>query len=108
MSTLFFDHLVVIETLNKKIKKHADSNDELQELWLYVEELIHHKVIGCCLENLPNEHHNEFMEMFHSRPYDKEIISFLNSKMDKDIEKLIKLEIKKLTKELILLDSNKM
>lgn len=107
MSILFFDHLIVLNNLNKKIKKNTASNDEMQELWLYVEELIHHKVIGCCLENLPSEHHNEFLEMFHKKPYDKEIINYLNKKTGKDVEKMIKLEIKKLSKELLLLNSNK-
>lgn len=106
MSNLFFDHLVVLSSLDKKIKKHSSSNEEMQELWVYVEELIHHKVMGCCLENLPSEHHNDFLEMFHSRPYDREIINYLNSKIGKDIEKLIKLEIKKLSKELLLLNSH--
>ncbi len=107
MSTLFFDHLIVLNSLDKKIKKHSGSNEEMQELWMYVEELIHHKVMGCCLENLPDEHHGEFLEIFHKRPYDKEIINYLNSRIGKDVEKLIKLEIKKLSKELLLLNSNK-
>lgn len=107
MSMLFFDHLVVIKGLDKKIKKQSQSNDELQELWLYVEELIHHRVIGCCLDNLPEEHHNDFLTMFHKKPYDKDLLVYLNNKTGKNVEKLIKAEIKKLTKELLLLNSNK-
>lgn len=107
MSILFFDHLIEIKTLDKKIKKLVSSNDELQELWIYVEELIHHKVVGCCLDNLPVVHHNDFLTMLHKKPYDKEMLNYLNDKTGKDVEKLIKLEIKKLTKELLLLNSNK-
>ena len=108
MSTLFYEHLIIIDKLDKKIKKHANSNDELQELWLYVEELIHHRVLECCLGNLPEEHHNEFLEKFHNGPHDKSLLDYLNLKIGKDVEKLIKEEIKKLSKELLLLDSNKM
>ncbi len=107
MSLLFFDHLIVIKGLDKKIKKITSSNDEMQELWMYIEEIIHHRVMGCCLENLPEHHHNEFLGKFHESPHDKELINYLNEKVGKDIEKLIKLEVKKLSKELLLLDSNK-
>ena len=107
MSILFYDHLVVIKGLDKRIKKLASSNDEMQELWFYIEELIHHKVLGCVLENLPGEHHNEFLEKFHKSPHDKELIKYLNTKSGKNIEKLIKLEVQKLSKELLLLNSNK-
>lgn len=107
MSIIFYDHLVLINGLEKKLKKRANSNEEMQELWLYVEELIHHRVLECCLGNLPEEHHLEFMEKFHSKPHDKGLLDYLNLKIGKDVEKLIKAEIKKLSKELLLLDSDK-
>lgn len=108
MSTLFYDHLIIINGLDKKIKKITGSNDEMQELWFYIEELIHHKVFECCLDNLPLEHHKEFLEKFHKAPHDTGLLKYLNQKIGKDVEKLIKAEIKKLGKELLLLDSNKM
>lgn len=107
MSVIFYDHLVVIDGLDKKIKKITASNDEMQELWRYVEEIIHHSVIDCCLGNLPEEHHQEFLEKLHKSPHDKGLIDYLNQKIGKDVEKLIKVEIKKLSKELLLLNSNK-
>ncbi len=100
MSILFYDHLVIIKDLDKKIKKHTSSNEEMQELWFYVEELIHHRVLDCCLDNLPQEHHHEFLEMFHNRPHDTGLLGYLNERIGKDVEKLIKEEIKKLSKEL--------
>lgn len=105
---LFFDHLIVIKGLEKKIKKVSASNDEMQELWRYAEELIHAKVFDCCLGNLLEEHHQEFLDKFHKAPHDTGLIEYLNQKIGKDVEKLIKMEIKKLSKELLLLNSNKM
>ena len=102
MSIIFYDHLTVIKELDKKIKKNTSSNEEMQELWLYVEELIHHKVLECCLGNLPKVHHDEFLTKFHAMPHDKNLIDYLNLKIGKDVEKLIKIEIKKLSKELLL------
>ncbi|WKZ26113.1 MAG: hypothetical protein QY322_02260 [bacterium] len=107
MSILFYDHLIVIKTIDKKIKKIAGSNDEMQELWTYVEDLIHHTVIDCCLGNLPEEHHSEFLDKFHKSPHDTGLLQYLNEKIGKDVEKLIKAEIKKLSKELLLLNSDK-
>lgn len=100
MSLIFYDHLVIIKGLDKKIKKVSSSNDEMQELWYYVEELIHHTVLDCCLGNLPEEHHQEFLDKFHQSPHDKALLDYLNAKIGKDVEKLIKAEIKKLSKEL--------
>ena len=103
MSMIFYDHLIVISNLDKKIKKLVSSNDEMQEIWFYVEELIHHRVLECCLGNLPEEHHKEFLEKFHKAPHDTGLLEYLNQKIGKDVEKLIKTEIKKLSKELVLL-----
>lgn len=107
MSVIFYDHLTVIKGLDKKIKKHSASNEEMQELWKYVEELIHTRVLDCCLGNLPEEHHTEFLDKFHKAPHDTGLLEYLNQKIGKDVEKLIKSEIKKLSKELLLLNSNK-
>ena len=107
MSILFYDHLIIIKGLDKKLKKQVQSNDEMQELWNYVEELIHHRVLDCCLGNLPEEHHTEFLDKFHKAPHDTGLLEYLNQKIGKDVEKLIKIEIKKLSKELLFLNSHK-
>jgi len=107
MSLLFFDHLIIIKGLDKKIKKSVSTNEEMQELWKCIDELIHHRVFGCILDNLPEEHHNNFLDRFHKAPHDKEIFKYLKEKTKKDMEKLIKDEIKLLREELLLLNSNK-
>jgi hypothetical protein len=107
MSVLFFDHLTIITGLDRKIKNLSSSNDEEQELWGLIEEIIHHKVFDCCLSHLPEEHHSEFIELFHKKPHDKELIKYLNERIGDDIEKLISKEMKKLSKELLFFDSNK-
>jgi ribonucleotide reductase alpha subunit len=107
MSTLFFDKLIVLDKLDHHIKNKYESNEERQELWQMVEEIIHHKVMGCCLDHLPKEHHNEFLDLFHKSPYDENLLKFLSDKTKKDMKKIIKDEIKLLTKDLLLLDSHK-
>jgi hypothetical protein len=107
MSMIFYDKLIVLGGIDKKIKNIAESNDERQELWQMVEEIIHHKVLGCCLNHLPSEHHSEFLEMFHKAPYDRKLLKYLTQKSKKDMKKIIRQEIRDLTKDLLLLDSNK-
>lgn len=107
MSILFFDKLIVLNKLEKKIKKMSSTSEEKQEFYQLVEEIIHHKIIGCCLNNLPKSNHGEFLEMFHGAPYDEKLLEYLDEKTKKDMKKIIKNEIKVLTKDLFLLDSNK-
>lgn len=107
MSIIFYDRLIVLKGLNNKIIKLTGSSEEKQELWQMVEEIIHHKVLGCCLTHLPKKHHHEFLEMFHDRPHDQKLLKFLDEKTKKDMKKIIKAEIKNLTKDLLFLDSNK-
>lgn len=101
MSILFYDHLIVVKNLDKKIKKVASSNEEMQEIWNLIDELLHTKVFECCLGNLPEEHHKEFLEKFHKAPHDKELLDYLTSKIGKDVRAIIKSEIKTLKKEIL-------
>lgn len=101
MSILFYDHLVVLEGLDKKLKKIVSSNDEIQEIWTTIEELIHHRVLGCILDTLPEKHHTEFLERFHRSPHDVKILHYLQEKVDKDVEKIITKEVKLLKKEIL-------
>ena len=107
MSIIFYDRLIAISSLDKKIKKLTESSDERQEMWQMVEEIIHHKILGCCLDHLPKEHHNEFLDMFHKAPHDEKLLKYLSEKSKTNMKKVIKQEIKQLTKDLLLLDSNK-
>ncbi len=101
MSIIFYDRLIILEGLDKKIKKLVSSNEEIQEIWTMVEELIHHRVLGCILDNLPDHHHPEFLEKFHKSPHDEKLLDFLKEKIDRDMEKVIKNEVKLLKKEIL-------
>jgi hypothetical protein len=94
MSKLFFDHLLELEKVDRQIKKVAKTKEEREELWLLVDEIIHHKAIGCILDKLPKENHKEFLEMFHSSPHDEELLfGYLKGKVGENIEEIIKQEL---------------
>lgn len=94
MSKLFFDHLLQLDDFDREIKKVAKTQEEREELWLLVDEIIHHKALGCILDRLPRENHEEFLEMFHKAPHDEEyLFGYLRAKIGKNIEELLKQEL---------------
>lgn len=101
MSKLFFDHLLSLEEVEKEIKRVSSTKEEEEELWGIVDEIVHHKILGCILERLPEENHTEFLERFHKAPYDMGIMEFLVAKIGENIEEIIRQEIGGLAYELL-------
>jgi hypothetical protein len=102
MSKLFFDNLIEFKEIDKQIKKVVKDSTEREELWLLIDEIIHHKVMGCILCKLSKEHHEEFLDMFHKSPHDEELIfKYLRTKIGDNIESLIQQEIGDLSSDLL-------
>jgi hypothetical protein len=102
MSKLFFDHLVELKEIDKQIKKVAKTEEERKELWDLVDEIIHHKVLGCVLDRLPKGDHEEFLHIYHGSPHDTVLIlDYLKTKVGTDMGEVIKKEIDKLNLDLL-------
>ncbi|OGM16003.1 hypothetical protein A2V56_04550 [Candidatus Woesebacteria bacterium RBG_19FT_COMBO_42_9] len=101
MSKLYYDHLVVLDEVEAEIKKSTKTLEEKEELWKVVDETIHHRVMGCVLDKLPREHHEEFLHKFHKAPHDESLIDYLKEKAGENIEELIRQEIGNLAFELL-------
>ena len=102
MSKLFFDSLLDLKEVDKEIKKIAKTSEEREELWGLIDEIIHHKVMGCILDYLPKENHQEFLEMFHTHPNDEEyLFEYLRKKVGQNIEELIRQEVGSLGTDLL-------
>ena len=101
MSHIFYDRLIVFEEVEAEIKKVAKTPEEKEELWREVDEIVHHRVMGCILDRLPREHHQEFLERFHKAPYDEGLIPFLTERIGEDTEEFIKIETENLKKEIL-------
>jgi len=101
MSKLFFDRLVILDDVEAEIKKVARTPEEKEELWQLVDEMVHHRVLGCVLDRLPKGSHQEFLEKFHAAPYDEGLIEYLKGKIGENVEELIKTEIGGLAFELL-------
>lgn len=101
MSKLFFDHLVSLEEIEVVVKNSVSSREEAEELEKLVDELVHHRVLGCVLDKLPRQHHEEFLDLFHQSPHDEKIFDYLERRIGKSIEEEISKEVKLLEKELL-------
>ena len=107
MSKIFYDRLIVFEEVEAEIKKVAKTPEEKEELWREIDEIIHHKLMGCVLEKLPKEHHHNFLGKFEKAPQDEGLFTFLNEKVGEDIEEFLKTEMSKLKTELLQLIKGK-
>ncbi|PIZ46136.1 hypothetical protein COY30_00645 [Candidatus Woesebacteria bacterium CG_4_10_14_0_2_um_filter_44_9] len=101
MSILFFDRLLVLDEVDKEIKTKAKTAEEREELWRLVDEIIHHKIMGCVLDKLPEKSRPEFLEKFQKAPHDEGLFKFLTEKVGEDIEEFLKTEIAKLKSEIL-------
>ncbi len=107
MSKLYYDRLIAFEEVEAEIKKVAKTPEEKEELWREIDEIIHHKLMGCVLEKLPKSYHHEFLEKFEKAPKDEGLFKFLTEKVGEDIEDFLKLEMEKLKTELLQLIKGK-
>ena len=101
MSKIFYDHLIVFEEVDRYIKDTVETHEERHELWQIVDEIVHHRVLGCVLDKLPKEHHEEFLGKFHEAPHDETLFDYLKEKIEENIEELIKQEIGGLASEIL-------
>lgn len=103
MSKIFYDHLIVLEDLENAIRQEQLEPEEREELHQLIDEMIHHRVLGCILDHLPREHHEEFLGRFHQAPYDENLILYLQEKTPKeiDIEEKMREEVERLEHDLI-------
>lgn len=100
MSKLFFDHLIVLDEVEKQIKQSAQTQEEREELYKIVDEIVHHRVLGCIFDFLPDEYHHDFMDKFHDTPYDESLLDYINEKVKDKLEEKIEERIKKETSTL--------
>lgn len=102
MSKLFFDHLLDYKKLDKEIKKVAKTPEEREEIWLIIDEIVHHKALGCILDRLHHDNHEEFLDMFHKSPHDTDLLfNYLRDKVDPEIESMLRADLDNLATELI-------
>lgn len=101
MSKLFFDHLVVLDDVEAEIKSLAETEEERHELWHLVDEIVHHRVMGCVLHHLPKGNHEEFLGKFTASPFDEGLLDYINEKIEEKIEDMIEAEMEGIKGEIM-------
>jgi hypothetical protein len=101
MSKIFYDHLIDLEKLESLIKKNVKDPDARAEIYHLVDEIVHHRVIGCILDKLPANHHKEFLDHVARRSHDESILEFLKGRVSEDVEEFIRREVYSVGTELL-------
>lgn len=100
MSQIFYDRFLHLDRIERKIKKIARTNEELVELGSEIDQIIHYRILASILKILPKEDHQKFALLISKNPADDKIMDFLKSKIQEDIEKIIKETVLVLTLEI--------
>jgi len=101
MSKLYYDNLLDLGEVERAIKKASPSAEERDELWQIVDEIVHHRMMGCVLDNLPLKDHSEFLEKFEQSPHDEGLLGYLKEKIGENVEELLRQELGNLTYEIL-------
>lgn len=101
MTKIFYDHLTITEEITSTLNSYSMSGDERKELEELIGQTVHHEVLNTILTHLPKEKHEDFLTKFHAAPHDKELLDYLKKEIKIDIEKEIKLQAKKIRKEIL-------
>jgi len=103
MSKIFYDHLIVLEEVDTQIKSLAETEDERKELWDLVDDMVQKKVMDRIFSLLPSQDHEEFLGLFHEKPHDESLLSYLAEKIQDNIEEKIKSDVEDLKEEILTL-----
>ena len=87
--TIFYDHIIHIHHIHSEIEELPLSKGEKNQLIQTIEEIVHHKIIHKILDRLHVDHHELFLERFHTYPDDHTILDYLKRYVP-DIEDHIK------------------
>ena len=101
MSKIFYDHLIDLSKVEKRVKKIAKTPEEREEIYQLIDEIIHHRMVGCILHELPPKDHQEFLCKFCNQPGSDGLMDYLKEHIKRDISKFLKKEIHNLAIELL-------
>ncbi|MFC1653339.1 hypothetical protein ACFL1M_00650 [Patescibacteria group bacterium] len=87
--SVFYDHIIHIHHVHSEVETLPTTDNHKQELIEIIEETVHHKIIHKILDHLHTDHHELFLERFHTYPNDETILGYLK-KYVPDIEHHIK------------------
>jgi len=86
MSILFYDHLVKKEEIILLIEQTDNPDNHKSRARQLVDDIIHQEIINFILERLEEKKHHTLLTLIEERPYDPEIILYLQDHISPTIE----------------------
>jgi mannitol/fructose-specific phosphotransferase system IIA component len=101
MSTVFYDHLIDWEKIERALQSLSLSKEEHLEVLELIEESLHTEVLMVICTHIPKDHHEEFLGKFHTAPHDASHLDYLRMHAVSDIEAQIRLRSLEVIEEFI-------
>ena len=86
MSILFYDHLIKKEEILILIDQTNEPENQKNKALQLIDDIIHHELLSFILERLEESKHHTFLSLIEERPYDPEILSYLQDHISPTIE----------------------
>ncbi|KKT35283.1 MAG: hypothetical protein UW26_C0012G0006 [Candidatus Collierbacteria bacterium GW2011_GWF1_44_12] len=87
MSILFYDHLINKEEVIILIESTDEPENHKSRAKQLVDDIIHQEIINFILDKLEEPKHKTFLYLIEERPYDPEIIIFLQEHVSPTIDR---------------------
>jgi len=101
MAKIFYDHLIKIEEVTVELDNYELTLEEREEFISLIDETLHNHTLNVILSHLPQQHHENFLSMFHKEPHKPELLDFLKKETLVDIEEKIRGEAEIVKKEIL-------
>lgn len=87
MRPTFYDNLINTAPIMAAISEEL-SHIEQEEIHEMIEDILHHRILEIILNDLPEEHHENFLVKFHSDPTDQDLLILIKKHSPKIEEKI--------------------
>lgn len=101
MSKIFYDDVISLKKVEKQIKRSVETQEEREEIYQLIDEILHHRLLGSILDKLPKHDHKEFLDRFAQRPHDEAHFTYLAEKIHEDVKEFLKHEVRMLSTEIL-------
>lgn len=99
--SVFYDHLIGLDDLHQELLDFKLILEQHYQLLNMIDSALHHEVLAVCLDCVPPQHHESFIQQFAKEPNDPTLLVYLKG-LDPEIENKIHkkgLEVKGRIKE---------
>lgn len=101
MSSIFYDHLIIIEEVVIVFDRYNISKKDQKKLISLMDQTLHTNILEVILTHLPKKQHEDFLNMFIQNPNDPRLFDIIKKQGNKNIVKKILNRANKVKKDMI-------